>query len=169
MDACVNCGRALQPGWKYCIFCGTRTAVAATTPRSRPLPAPASSTVPRRAAAPPRTPVPAPLGLRSALVVAEAPAPTLAVAPDPVPVAEPVDVPGTRPGRAGRINPLAVLALILGVLASPLGALFGHVALGQLRASDERGVIPAWVAVVLGYLWLGFFVVLGISYLATNG
>ena len=67
------------------------------------------------------------------------------------------------------MNLLAVLALLLGVLASPLAALFGHVALGQLRASGERGVIPAWIAIVLGYLWLGFFLVLGITYLATNG
>jgi hypothetical protein len=64
---------------------------------------------------------------------------------------------------------LAVLALLLGLLASPLAALFGHVALGQVRATGERGVIPAWVAIVLGYLWLGFFLVLGITYLATNG
>jgi hypothetical protein len=75
----------------------------------------------------------------------------------------------TRVDRVGRVNLLAVLALLLGVLASPLAALFGHVALSQLRASGERGVIPAWIAIVLGYLWLGFFLVLGITYLATNG
>lgn len=75
----------------------------------------------------------------------------------------------TRLDRTGRVNLLAVLALLLGVLASPLAALFGHVALSQLRASGERGVIPAWIAIVLGYLWLGFFLVLGITYLATNG
>jgi hypothetical protein len=68
-----------------------------------------------------------------------------------------------------RVNTLAILALLIGVLASPLAALFGHIALGQLRASGERGVIPAWIAIVLGYLWLGFFLVLGIMYLATNG
>ena len=68
-----------------------------------------------------------------------------------------------------RVNILAILALLIGVLASPFAALFGHIALGQLRASGERGVIPAWIAIVLGYVWLGFFLVLGIMYLATNG
>jgi hypothetical protein len=113
-----------------------------------------------------------------AAVVEEAPVPTtpskkksLKVFPDE----EPVDLDAdlyeveTRVDRTGRVNLLAVLALLLGVLASPLAALFGHVALGQLRASGERGVIPAWIAIVLGYLWLGFFLVLGITYLATNG
>jgi hypothetical protein len=353
MTACVNCDRALQPAWKYCIFCGTRTAVAATAPRSRPLPNPAAGTSvvtggSRRASAPARTSVPAfsataqtpivpvaapaPLAaapkvppvssewpetlgerpsLRSALAATEVPAPTPPAAPVPAPedevveleavpdlaeesqpaaigpsisdlahepetdpepetepdpeaavepepdprrlrglrrrpakvepvaeeipveetpveepepevivsgptkrpkraaaasvaaeasVAEPVaetapaaapvkrkssikvfpdeepleldddlEVSVTRVDRTGRVNILAVLALLLGVLASPLAALFGHVALGQLRASGERGVIPAWIAIVLGYLWLGFFLVLGITYLATNG
>jgi hypothetical protein len=312
MTACVNCARALQPAWKYCIFCGTRTAVAASAPRSRPLPSPAGGTVSgsggtRRASAPARTSVPAfsnsstaqtpvvqasapaPLSaaptvppvssewpktmgerpsLRSALAATEVPAPTPPAAPIPAPedeevlelkavaadlevealpepepepepiaesepprrrprgprrrpaasgtlvedapivaepiaeapVAEPATAPpakkttpkkkvtaevvpdveieeadlalddlATRVDRTGRINLLAVLALLLGVLASPLAALFGHVALTQLRASGERGVIPAWIAIVLGYLWLGFFIVLGITYLATNG
>ncbi len=339
MTACVNCARALQPAWKYCIFCGTRTAVAATAPRSRPLPAPAAGSEPasgpRRASAPARTSVPAlstsstaqtpivPVGapaplaaapsvppvssewpetlgerpsLRSALAATEVPSPTPPAAtapapttddedlepaaveaaeealtdadaarvsiadlaageadatgpeavdePEPEPETEPdaasqpdpepsprrprgprrrpaastgtlvedapateapvADAPAThapakaskkkapikvfpdeevaeaepevdsdeiitRVDRVGRVNLLAVLALLLGVLASPLAALFGHVALSQLRASGERGVIPAWIAIVLGYLWLGFFLVLGITYLATNG
>lgn len=38
MTACANCDRSLQPAWKYCIYCGTRTPVAAPAPRSRPLP-----------------------------------------------------------------------------------------------------------------------------------
>jgi hypothetical protein len=307
MTACVNCARALQPAWKYCIFCGTRTAVAAAAPRSRPLPNPAGGTSgsggTRRASAPARTSVPAfsnsstaqtpvvqasapaPLAaaptappvssewpktmgerpsLRSALAATEVPAPTPPAAPipapeneevleleaavadgeveplpEPEPEPEPIaasesepsrrprgprrrpgasgtlieDAPavepiadepdaappakkttpkkkvpaevvpdeaieeadltlddlGTRVDRTGRVNLLAVLALLLGILASPLAALFGHVALTQLRASGERGVIPAWIAIVLGYLWLGFFIVLGITYLATNG
>ena len=335
MTACVNCARALQPAWKYCIFCGTRTAVAASAPRSRPIPSPAGGTGgTRRASAPARTSVPAfsnsstaqtpvvqasapaPLAaaptapavssewpktmgerpsLRSALAATEVPAPTPPAAPIPAPedeavleleavaadvevgplpepepepepiaedepepsrrrprgprrrptasgtpvveaapvvepiaenpvtgkpvtanpvtanpvtvkpviakpIAETVATPpakkttpkkkvpaevvpdeeieeadvahddlATRVDRTGRINLLAVLALLLGILASPLAALFGHVALSQLRASGERGVIPAWIAIVLGYLWLGFFIVLGITYLATNG
>ena len=67
------------------------------------------------------------------------------------------------------MNTLPILALLIGILACPFAALFGHIALGQLKASGERGVIPAWIAIVLGYLWLGFWIVFGITYLATNG
>jgi hypothetical protein len=38
-----------------------------------------------------------------------------------------------------------------------------------VKASGERGLIPAWIAVVLGYLWLGFWIVFVITYFATNG
>jgi hypothetical protein len=299
MTACVNCSRALQPAWKYCIYCGTRTAVAAVAPRSRPLPkrtpVPGFASVSTRqipivpppapaplAAAPSELPVssvwPESLGerpsLRSALAATEVPMPTPprelevetpegeheapepeifrppvaveaeaepepAAEPEPEPEPEPspelspisiadlvehehdVEAPepahepeperrtrsrGRRAGaptgtlvaepehatdhdtdeelaedvapeyetdperdRTGSVNTLAILALLMGVLASPLAALFGHLALGQLKVSGERGVIPAWIAVVLGYLWLGFFIVLGITYLATNG
>jgi hypothetical protein len=303
MTACVNCSRALQPAWKYCIYCGTRTAVAAVAPRSRPLPkrtpVPGFASVSTRqtpivppeapaplAAAPSEPPVssvwPESLGerpsLRSALAATEVPLPTppreveveapegeqigedpdeligeepeelleleapAAAEPEseedaeaeaepepedepealpeaeaePEPVAEPEPEPEPEPrshrirarsrragaptgtlvaepeldedtadelaedaepeyetdpelDRTGSVNTLAILALLMGVLASPLAALFGHLALGQLKVSGERGVIPAWIAVVLGYLWLGFFIVLGITYLATNG
>jgi hypothetical protein len=67
------------------------------------------------------------------------------------------------------INSLAIVAVLLGVLGMPFAALFGHLALAQLKGSGERGVIPSWIAVVLGYLWLGFWIVFGITYLATNG
>lgn len=58
--------------------------------------------------------------------------------------------------RRPRLNTLAVAALILAVLLSPLAALFGHLAAGQIARSHgrERGVAIAWVAVGLGYLWL---------------
>jgi hypothetical protein len=49
-----------------------------------------------------------------------------------------------------------VLALILGILLSPLAALFGHLAAGQITRSygAERGLVIAWVAAGLGWLWL---------------
>jgi len=289
MTACVNCARTLQPAWKYCIFCGTRTPVAATAPRSRPLPkrTPVPGYAAVTTAQTPLVPVdaPAPLSaapveepvssewpeefgerpsLRSALAATEIPAPTppredapapddeveeevveapeaideheadeepepeAGAEPEPEPDAqpepfppydpeayvpldpEPVPVPETleeplplrtrgrsrrRPAaasgtlleeapdvelddelddeppaaRAGSVNTLAILALLIGVLACPFAALFGHIALGQLKISGERGVIPAWIAIVLGYLWLGFWIVFGITYLATNG
>ena len=67
-----------------------------------------------------------------------------------------------------RVNILAVLALILGCLVSPLAALFGHLALNQISRSGERGTAIAWVAIVLGYLSLAAVLVLGISYLVLN-
>ena len=69
--------------------------------------------------------------------------------------------PPAPPARAARVNPLAVLALILGVLLSPLAALFGHLAAGQIARSygAERGAVMAWVAVGLGWLWFLLLVI----------
>lgn len=113
MATCANCGRELQPAWKYCISCGTRT------------PVPLSGVV--------------------------------ATAPDAAPA------PDVR-----RVNVLAVLAVILGCLLSPLAALFGHIAVTQIKATGERGLIAAWIAVVLGYLWLVALAVLVIGFITTN-
>ena len=113
MATCANCGRELQPAWKYCITCGTRTAV------------PLAGVVPS------------------------------ALSTDPE----------TQPKR---VNVLAVLALILGCLLSPLAALFGHVAVSQIKVTGERGLVPAWIAVVLGYVWLVALAVLVIAFVTTN-
>lgn len=66
-------------------------------------------------------------------------------------------------GRA-RVNTLSVAALILAVLLSPLAALFGHIAVGQISRSSgrERGAALAWIAVSLGYLWLAAAIVVGV-------
>lgn len=62
------------------------------------------------------------------------------------------------------LNALAVAALILAILLSPLAALFGHLAAGQISRSQgrERGVVIAWVAVGLGYLWLIGAIIIGV-------
>ena len=67
-----------------------------------------------------------------------------------------------------KVNILAIIALILGCLISPLAALFGHIALTQISRSGERGTAIAWVAIVLGYLSLAALLVIGISYLVLN-
>jgi uncharacterized Tic20 family protein len=113
MATCANCDRELQPAWKYCITCGTRTTV--------PL-----------AGAVPSDP---------------------SVDPD---------------GAPRRVNVLAVLALILGCLLSPFAALFGHLAVWQIKTTGERGLIAAWIAVVLGYIWLVTAAVLVIAFVTTN-
>ncbi|UTT61425.1 hypothetical protein [Microcella humidisoli] len=68
------------------------------------------------------------------------------------------------PPRA-RVNALAVAALILAALFSPLAALFGHLAAGQIGRSQgrERGAVIAWIAVGLGYLWLVAAIVAGVA------
>jgi hypothetical protein len=81
---------------------------------------------------------------------------------EPVPVSQPSSTPSAK------VNILAVLALILGCLVSPLAALFGHLALTQISRTGERGTAIAWVAIVLGYLSLAALLVLGISYLVLN-
>ena len=109
MTTCAHCGRELQPAWKYCITCGTRTTVPLT-------------------------------GIREATA-------------------------GSSPRH---LNVLAVLALILGCLLSPLAAVFGHLAVAQIRRTGERGRVAAWVAVALGYLWVAVLLVLLTAYFATN-
>jgi hypothetical protein len=93
--------------------------------------------------------------------------------PDP-PAAVPVAdlLPATEPvAAAPRLNALAVAALILGVLLSPLAALFGHLAVGQIgrSAGRERGLVIAWVAVGLGYLWLAAGVIVAIGVVVVLG
>jgi ABC-type microcin C transport system permease subunit YejE len=75
-----------------------------------------------------------------------------------------------RPVRA-RLNPLAVASLLLGLVLSPLAALFGHIAVGQINRSfgRERGLVIAWVAVGLGWLWmLALVIVASAVWLALN-
>lgn len=76
-------------------------------------------------------------------------------------------VPEARP----RLNALAVAALILGALLSPLAALFGHFAVGQITrsAGRERGIVVAWVAVGLGYLWLAAAVIVAVGVVVVLG
>lgn len=71
-------------------------------------------------------------------------------------------LPSTRPRP--RLNTLAVAALVLAIMLSPLAALFGHIAASQISRSQgaERGVVIAWVAVGLGYVWLVGAIVVGV-------
>ncbi|UYN83358.1 MAG: DUF4190 domain-containing protein [Microcella sp.] len=77
-----------------------------------------------------------------------------------------LDEPSSRRARREHrpLNALAVAALILAILLSPLAALFGHIAAGQISRSKgrERGVVIAWVAVGLGYLWLVGAIIAGV-------
>jgi hypothetical protein len=144
MSACANCARELRPDWKFCIHCGTPTGV-----------------VPRRPDA----------GAEPAAATAESAPATLLITPPPTPPPSPPISVLTRSRervRRRRLNPLAVVALVLGCLVSPVAALFGHIALMQIAASGERGRLPAIIAIVLGYASLVFIVGLGIVYLVDS-
>ncbi|HEU0206896.1 MAG TPA: DUF4190 domain-containing protein [Pseudolysinimonas sp.] len=170
MAACANCSRELQPEWKFCIYCGTPTGVAHSATASIPTAAAsvfAPASRPPSSFAPESRP-PSPFAPESS-VATFAPASPVLRAED-----IPADEPDPTPAEIGpeealpRVNVLAVLALILGCLVSPLAALFGHLALSQISHSGERGTAIAWVAIVLGYLSLAAVLVLGISYLVLN-
>lgn len=62
----------------------------------------------------------------------------------------------TRRGSTHRGKPwniLAILAFVTALVASPLAVLFGYIAVGQTRRSDQRGATFAWIAVGLGWVW----------------
>lgn len=162
MTVCTTCSRELQPKWKYCIYCGTRTGVPLTAAidiiRAEEL---AAAMMPNDPPASARASAPRPeydttdTGvLRIEDIPADEPTPT------------PADSKAAKPDQ--RTNVLAIIALVLGCLISPLAAVFGYIALSQISRSGERGTAIAWVAVVLGYLSLAALLVLGISYFVLN-
>lgn len=59
-----------------------------------------------------------------------------------------------------RINPVAIIALVIACLAGIPAIAFGHIALGQIKQTGERGRAIALVATGLGYLWLVVGIVL---------
>lgn len=59
-------------------------------------------------------------------------------------------------------NVLAVVAVVLGLVLSPFAAVFGYLALGQIRRSGQNGENVAVAAIVLGWIWTLVFGVAGI-------
>jgi hypothetical protein len=73
-------------------------------------------------------------------------------------------VPGAlrpEPSHPARVNTLAVIALVLGLVGGAPALIFGHLALRQIRAGGERGRVIAVIGTVLGYLWLVVWVIAG--------
>ena len=63
--------------------------------------------------------------------------------------------------RPARINPIAIVALVLACIGGIPALIFGHIALSQIKHTGERGRTMAIVATVLGYVWLaGAFILL---------
>lgn len=169
MTACATCSRELQPSWKYCIYCGTRTSVPLTA---------AIDVIPSEERAELVEPVAVPVsaaGAEASFPAADLPeydntdTGVLKIEDIPLDEADAItSLTATPVTTEPKLNVLAIIALILGCLLSPLAALFGHIALTQIGRSGERGTAIAWVAIVLGYLSLAALLVLGISYLVLN-
>lgn len=85
--------------------------------------------------------------------------------PDDAVVAPPMAEPeGTTDNPPARTNVLAVVALVLGLTLSPFAALFGYIAVGQIRRAGQRGEGFAWTAVALGWLWIVLYTVIGVVF-----
>jgi hypothetical protein len=59
-----------------------------------------------------------------------------------------------------RVNPVAVVAFVLGCVGGIPAIAFGPIALRQIKQTGERGRTLARVGTVLGYVWLVAAVVL---------
>lgn len=70
----------------------------------------------------------------------------------------PYPYPGPPPGYPGGYpqprptNSLAVVALVCGILVAPLGILFGHLSLSQIKRTGEEGRGLAIAGLVVGYV-----------------
>lgn len=74
----------------------------------------------------------------------------------PVPVMPPgYSQPSAALVNPNRLNTLAVLALVFGILGGYLAIVFGHIAKRQIKRTSERGSGLATAGLVLGYAWLG--------------
>lgn len=74
----------------------------------------------------------------------------------------PPRAPQPEPAAKVSFNVLAIFSLLLGCALSPLAALFGYIALGQIRRSGQAGENLALTAIVLGWVWLIILSVAGI-------
>ena len=66
--------------------------------------------------------------------------------------------------QAQSTNVFAVLALVFGILGGLLGIVFGHIALSQIRRTGEGGRGIAIAGLVLGYIYLAFWLLMVVGY-----
>jgi hypothetical protein len=98
-------------------------------------------------------PEPQPLGaLHYPDMAVQQTAPPYAVAP-PYPMA-PVTMVYAMPPQ--RTNSMAIAALVSSLVLAPLGIIFGHIALSQIKRTNEDGKGLAIAGLVIGYLFTGF-------------
>ena len=65
---------------------------------------------------------------------------------------------GMRP-VVGGTNPMAVVALIGGLVLAPVGIICGHVALSQIARTGQEGKGMAIAGLVVGYAWIALVIV----------
>ena len=68
---------------------------------------------------------------------------------------------------SAKYNTLAILAFVFSFFVSVAAVVLGHIALSQIKRTNERGWGLAVAALVLGYLVIGFVVVLSVSFFTT--
>ena len=64
----------------------------------------------------------------------------------------------TNPTQPMKTNTMAILSLIFAFFFPLLGAIFGHVAMGQIRATGEEGTGLALAGVIVGWVFTGFWI-----------
>src|ERR1700736_2571199 len=75
--------------------------------------------------------------------------------PQPAPGFYPPAYPPPR-----QTNSMAIVALVSALVFAPLGIAFGHIALSQIRRSDEDGKGLAIAGLVIGYIFTGLFLLM---------
>ncbi|WP_430336243.1 DUF4190 domain-containing protein [Rhodococcus sp. ACT016] len=83
-------------------------------------------------------------------------APTIGYSADGAPV---YGQPSYMQPRNTGTNVFAILALIFGFLGGLLAIVFGHIALNQIYRTGEQGRGLAIAGLVLGYMFLAFWVI----------
>jgi peptidyl-prolyl cis-trans isomerase B (cyclophilin B) len=80
--------------------------------------------------------------------------------PQPAPGFYPPAYPPPR-----QTNSMAIVALVSALVFAPLGIVFGHIALSQIRHSDEDGKGLAIAGLVIGYVLTGLFLLVIVFWL----
>ncbi len=63
---------------------------------------------------------------------------------------------------SGRLSVFAVLALVFSIVIAPVGVIFGHIALSEIRRSGDRGRGLAIAGLVIGYAWTLTIVIIAV-------
>ncbi len=161
---CGNCGHELTTGATFCGNCGAQIAqppqpyVAGPPPQAtQPYAVPSPAPIPQPGQQPPAPPshtqpyhAPAPQ---------QQPLPTSPAqqAPQPYPApGQPIQPVHIHP--SSKTNEMAIISLVLLVFFPPASLVLAIIALSQIKRSHERGRALAITSLVVGGLFIAFFV-----------